>query len=49
MSWFRKDFGGRKKMIDILKQLAIVPADKDPKINFKKYDWDLFLENYKNE
>ena len=49
MSWFRKDFGDRKKMIEILKQLAIIPPDKNPKINFKKYDWDLFPENYKNE
>ena len=49
MSWFRKDFGGKKKMVDILKQLAIVPPDKNPKINFKKYDWDLFPENYINE
>jgi hypothetical protein len=37
MSWFRKDFGGKKKMIEIVKQLAIVPPDKNPKINFKKY------------
>lgn len=49
MSWFRKDFGGKKKMVEILKQLAIVPPDKNPKVNFKKYDWDLFLENYKSE
>ena len=47
MSWFRKDFGGKKKMIEILKQLTIVPLDKNPKINFKNYDWDLFPENYK--
>ncbi len=49
MRWFSKDFGGRKKMVEVLKQLAIIPADKNPKINFKKYDWDLFTENYKNE
>jgi hypothetical protein len=49
MNWFRKDFGGKKKMIAILKQLEIVPYNKNPDINFKKYNWDLFLENYKNE
>ncbi len=49
MSWFRGDFGGKKKMIGNLKQLAIVPLDENPGINFKKYNWALFLENYKNE
>lgn len=49
MGWFRGDFGGKKKMIDLLHTLQIVPADKKPAIKFKKYNWNLFLENYKNE
>ncbi|MEO5947922.1 MAG: DUF547 domain-containing protein [Chitinophagaceae bacterium] len=48
MSWFRRDFGGKRKMIDLLKKLSIVPQDKHPKINFKNYDWTLYLENYKS-
>ncbi len=47
MSWFRRDFGGKKKMITLLKTLSIVPADKHPEIKFKKYDWTLYLQNYK--
>lgn len=47
MSWFRRDFGGKKKMIALLKTLSIVPANKHPKIKFKKYDWTLYLQNYK--
>jgi len=47
MSWFRRDFGGKKKMIQLLRQLSIVPADKNPKIKFKDYDWTLYLQNYK--
>ena len=47
MSWFRRDFGGKKKMIQLLRQLSIVPADKNPKIKFKDYDWALYLQNYK--
>ncbi len=47
MSWFRRDFGGKKKMIELLQQLSIVPADKKPKIKFKTYDWTLYLQNYK--
>ncbi len=49
MSWFRRDFGGKRKMKLLLKQLSIVPEDKNPSVHFKKYDWNLFLENYKNE
>lgn len=48
MSWFRRDFGGKKKMIELLKQLSIIPVDKNPKIKFKTYDWTLYLENYKS-
>jgi thiol-disulfide isomerase/thioredoxin len=48
MSWFRRDFGGKKKMILLLRQLSIVPADKKPKIKFKTYDWTLYLQNYKS-
>ncbi len=28
MSWFRRDFGGKKKMIELLQQLSIIPANK---------------------
>ena len=47
MSWFRRDFGGKKKMITLLQQLSIVPANRKPKIKFKSYDWTLYLQNYK--
>lgn len=49
MGWFRRDFGGKTKMMQLLKELAIVPSDKNPAIRFKKYDWNLYLANYKNE
>lgn len=47
LSWFRRDFGGKKKMLGLVKQLKIMEADASPKITFKKYDWGLYLENYK--
>ena len=47
MSWFRHDFGGRKKMIELVKQLSILPVDKHPVVKFNKYDWTLYLQNYK--
>ncbi len=47
--WFRGDFGGKKKMVELLHILKIVPEGKNPTIQFKKYNWNLFLENYKSE
>jgi thiol-disulfide isomerase/thioredoxin len=47
MGWFRRDFGGKKKMIKMVKALNIVPEKSNPSIEFKSYDWTLYLENYK--
>lgn len=47
MSWFRRDFGGKKGMIALLQTLAIVPVGKKTGIQFKQYDWTLYLQNYK--
>lgn len=47
MGWFRRDFGGKKKMTFLLQQLSVIPAGKKPGIKFKKYDWTLYLQNYK--
>lgn len=49
MGWFRGDFGGMKNIRTLLKELSVIPADKNPSIGFKKYDWNLLLENYKDE
>ena len=47
LSWFRRDFGGKQKMIELLKSKQLLNADVNPKIKFKKYDWTLYLNNYK--
>lgn len=47
LSWFRGDFGGKKKMIELLKAKQLLPSDVNPKIKFKKYDWTLYIDNYK--
>lgn len=46
MGWFRRDFGGKKKMKILLKKINLLPADSNPTIHFKKYDWNLFLNHY---
>jgi thiol-disulfide isomerase/thioredoxin len=47
LNWFRRDFGGKQKMIELLKSKQLLAADVNPKIRFKKYDWTLYLDNYK--
>ncbi len=48
MGWFRKDFGGKKGMLRLLKEKAILPNDAKPTIKFKSYDWTLYLGNFQN-
>ncbi len=47
LSWFRRDFGGKKKIVEILKAKQLLPPAVNPVIRFKKYDWTLYLDNYK--
>ena len=46
LSWFRRDFGGKKKMVALLKSKQLLPSAVNPNIKFKKYDWTLYLDNY---
>lgn len=47
MGWFRGDFGGKKEMLNLLKKNNLINSEMFPKIEFKEYDWTLFLNNYK--
>lgn len=47
LSWFRRDLGGKKKIIELLKTKQLLAATVDPKIKFKKYDWSLYIDNFK--
>ncbi len=49
MGWFREDFGGKKAMIRLLKEKKLLPADADPSITFKSYNWELYTDNFKNK
>lgn len=46
LSWFKGDFGGKKGIIEILKQFEIITASSQPNIVFKEYDWTISLNNY---
>ncbi|MDQ6608875.1 MAG: DUF547 domain-containing protein [Bacteroidota bacterium] len=49
MSWFRADFGGKKGMKKMLEKYGVTKKGEDITIRFKKYDWTLFLNNYRQE
>ena len=48
MSWFRGDFGNKKGILKICRDLKIIPQDANPKFKYNKYDWSLYLENFKS-
>ena len=45
-SWFRGDFGNKKKVIKFLKKYDVIPQDAEPNIKYNVYDWTLWLDNY---
>lgn len=50
MSWFRADFGGKQGIRKVVKQYGIVPQTADKvAIDFKPYDWTLYLNNFRTE
>lgn len=44
--WYRKDFGGKSGILGLLKKYNKVPADKEPKLVFRKYDWTTKPKQY---
>ncbi len=46
MGWFRRDFGGKKAMIRLLKEKKLLPEDAEPSISFKSYNWELYTDNF---
>lgn len=48
MGWFRRDFGGKKGMRKLLQKHGYASVNTSTKIQFKKYDWNLYLDNFKN-
>ncbi len=47
MSWFRGDFGSKKKRKSILKKYTAIKQAKGMKITYLPYDWSLDLQNFK--
>lgn len=45
-SWFRGDWGSKRKQRKFLKRYDAIPDGADPKIEYTGYDWTLDLGNY---
>jgi hypothetical protein len=45
-NWFRGDFGGKKGVKHILKEIGILPTTKNVTLVHKDYDWTLSLDNF---
>jgi hypothetical protein len=46
MSWFRGDFGYRKRSIKHLSKFQIIPSNVKPDLSYKDYDWTIDLDNF---
>jgi len=49
MGWFRADFGGKRGIRKLLREAGAIPANASPRIRFKEYYWNLYLNNFKEE
>ena len=45
-SWFRGDFGGKDGIKEILKAQGLIPRTEEVDLEFKDYDWTLYLDNF---
>ncbi|MGB0839954.1 MAG: DUF547 domain-containing protein [Chitinophagales bacterium] len=45
-SWFRADFGSKKKIRQLLQKHEIIPKGAKPSLNYNTYDWTILLDNY---
>ena len=46
--WFKADFGTTEQVIQLLHNIGVVPVNKYPFITYQPYNWNIFLNNYKN-
>jgi len=45
-SWYRGDFGGESGVVAMTHKYGIVPASRDPAVEYLPYDWTLRLSHY---
>jgi hypothetical protein len=49
MLWFRGDFGGKSGIYEILREYDCIPDAARPSLSYAEYDWDLQLDQYREE
>lgn len=45
--WFKNDFGRKKGTYKILNKYKLIEPNSKPKIHYKEYNWDIYLNHYK--
>ncbi len=46
IQWYQGDFVSNKQIINMLIQYGIIPKHTSPKLLYKKYNWELYLNNF---
>lgn len=47
--WYANDFGGRTGTLEFLRKYGLIPADAEPEITFKEYDWTVLTRSFRDE
>jgi len=44
--WYRKDFGGKKGILNLLQKRRLIPSNKNVQLEFGSYDWTTLLHKF---
>lgn len=47
--WYRGDFGGRTGILELLRTHKVVPANADPRLRYRDWDWSLAPRKFADE
>jgi len=48
MLWYRGDFGGKRGILELLRQHDLLPKRASPRLNHRSYDWSLSLGDFRD-
>ena len=47
--WFRGDFGRKRGVLNFFKQYGFLDENAQPSITYHKYDWRIYLQDFRND
>lgn len=48
MLWYRGDFGGKRGILELLREHDLLPKRASPRLNHRSYDWSLSLGDFRD-